>query len=203
MIIGITGKVAAGKDSIIKILKNFIKYDIILDVDKIGNYFFELNKDKIFLKFKVNNKEEIRKIVFSNKKKMKKLESILHPRMKRFIVEIVKRNKKDKNILINCALLHKFNFHKFCDKIILVDANKEIRIKRIVERNNINYNDAENIINFQEKYHFLNIKRIKKILKESEKNKKYKKYLVINNDKDYNYLYKNVENLCRSLIEIS
>ncbi|MCX8059528.1 MAG: dephospho-CoA kinase [Spirochaetes bacterium] len=214
MIIGITGKVAAGKDSVLSILKDYIEYDICLDIDKIGNYFFQLKVETIVKKFNLktceNIKKNLRKIVFSNKGKMNKLEKILHPNMKKFVKRILNENEKNgRVIIINCALLHKMKFNRYCDNIIIVDSNREKRLERLISRNMIEFDEAEKIIDFHEKYHFLNEKKIEK-LKIRTRNKlfffsdeKKANYFIINNNGTYDQLRENVELIWKNLIEIN
>ena len=88
--------------------------------------------------FKINKTIDLKKlshIVFSDKKKLQKLNSIIHP-----ILEI-KFNKwcekqTSKYIIKESALLYETKNYKFLDKTILVYAPKKLRVNRIIDRDN-------------------------------------------------------------------
>ena len=203
MIYGITGKIGSGKDLATYFIKDY--FDITIDVDKIGKYFFEEKKFEIYKKIRVKNKEDLVKEVFKSKKCMEKLEKILHPYMKTFVKKICKRIEKficngqiyKRNILINCALLHKLKFDKICDKIIIIDSDKKIRLDRLIKNRNLNYEDALLRVEYHEKYHFLNEKNMNRFLKFRKDKKKNilknKKYIIIYNNSSKEELEKQVK----------
>jgi|GEM_PF-1412975 dephospho-CoA kinase len=203
MIYGITGKIGSGKDLATYFIKDY--FDVIIDVDKVGKFFFEEKEFEIYKIFGVEKKEELVKKVFNDYKYMIKLEKILHPSMKLFVKRIFKNIKKylyndkvyKRNILINCALLHKLKFDKICDKIIIIDSDKKIRLDRLIKNRNLNYEDALLRIEYHEKYHFLNEKNMNRLVKfgkEMKKNiLKNKKYIIIYNNSSKEELEKQVK----------
>jgi dephospho-CoA kinase len=72
-------------------------------------------------------------------------------------------NKYDNIILVNCALLYLLRLDLFCDKIIFIDSEKDVRINRLINRNNIEIKDAEKRVFFQEKVE--NYETIRKFFK--------------------------------------
>lgn len=141
--VGISGKIASGKSEAEKIIKE--KGFLVFDLDILARNLFENDKDirlKILNEFKTLDKKEIAKIVFNNFQKKENLENIIHPKLKEIIFELFEKYKNEKIIFISGALLFKSGFYKFFDKTIYVDANKELRIERLIKRNNITKKEA-------------------------------------------------------------
>lgn len=134
--IGLTGNICAGKSEVEKIFSEL--GFLVIDLDKITHGFFENNekvKSKILEEFQTLDRKEIGAIVFSNPDKMKVLESIIHPELKKYVLEIFK--KADKKVIISGALLYEAGFNELFDKIIYVDAPYNLRLERLIKRNNL------------------------------------------------------------------
>lgn len=146
MIIGITGKYCAGKNTVAQILVSSGFTEI--DVDKIGHELLKEKQQIIINLFGENilgsngniDRKKLGKIVFANKKQRIKLEQLLHPLMNRRIEAIIKKNPG--NYTINAALLFKMGLNMLCDFIIFVKAPFFIRLKRARERDNLSTIDA-------------------------------------------------------------
>ena len=154
MIIGIAGNTASGKDQVVNRMERC--FSLVIDADKVGHFIFE--KKKIILRhlFGTENRYEISQIVFRNPEQMLLLESLIQPELRAFIVRILEKycfgkrqGDQDGHILINCALLFKFNLHFFCDAVVVVDADNEIRYERLVRFRGIQPEHARNMINMQ------------------------------------------------------
>ncbi|AJA90348.1 dephospho-CoA kinase [Borreliella chilensis] len=137
LIIGITGRIASGKDTASKIISN--KYGFYeINADKLGHSVLHEKKEeviKIFGPKILNAQNEIdrfllRNIVFNDNKELKKLETISHP----IILKKIKKKltqKQSTKIIINAALLFKINLEKLCDYIIVIKANAPIIKNRL------------------------------------------------------------------------
>ncbi|UPA12208.1 dephospho-CoA kinase [Borrelia venezuelensis] len=180
-IIGITGRISTGKDTVSKIISSEYGFHEI-NVDKIGHTALQAKQDtvvKIFGKQILNNKNEIeriklRNIVFNDRKKLEKLETITHPLIYKEVEQVILKKKFDK-IIINAALLFKLNLAKFCGHIFITKANDEIIKNRLKSSRNIDENLIINILKSQKDI-FLN----KNILNS--------KIINIINNKSYEYL---------------
>lgn len=119
MIIGVTGPIGSGKDEVCKILK---KYGAkIIDADKIGHKILGLDIDR----------KKLGDEVFSDKKKLKKLNAVLHPRIKKEIIDII---RKGQGIwVINAALLKEIGLIELCDEVLVVMASKDDRMKWLLK----------------------------------------------------------------------
>ena len=95
------------------------------------------------------SRNKLRKIVFSNKKNTVKINDIMHPA----IIEEIKRQidlqKTRKLVFVDVPLLFETNLEYLFDKILLVYANQEIQIKRVMERDNKDREETIKIIKSQ------------------------------------------------------
>ncbi|WKC58098.1 dephospho-CoA kinase [Borrelia sp. P9F1] len=154
-IIGITGRIATGKDTVSKIITSGYGYYEI-DVDKIGHTALYKRKDRIvevFGKKILNNENEIerlklREIVFSDKAKLDKLESITHPLIQKEIEGKVLKGPFDK-VIINAALLFKLNLEQFCRYIFVIKASNAVIKARLKLNRNLDDKLITNILKWQ------------------------------------------------------
>jgi len=156
-IIGITGSIGCGKTYLANILKSMgysvynpdlwvkglYKKSSFLDVIK-SNFPTVFDADGRF------NKKDLRNLVFNDNSQLKKLESIIHPFLKRKLKSIINKfAKKEEFLFLDVALLLEMKWDKYCDYIIVADVEEEIQIKRVMERDNIKREDVEKIIAVQ------------------------------------------------------
>jgi dephospho-CoA kinase len=122
----------------------------IIDADEISKRVFNKNLDKIKALFNTTDRKEIRKIVFKDKEKLKALEDIILPEVKKEVLETAKKYEKD-NVpyFVDLPLFfEKQNYNEF-DKVVVVYAPKEIQIQRVIKRDKTSKEDALAIINNQ------------------------------------------------------
>ncbi len=149
--VGITGKIAAGKSEVEKMLleMNYPVYDL----DELSHSLLEDNeivKAKVLEEFKTLDRKELAKIVFSDLAKKEKLEKIIYPKLMQVISIIFEKHKRDKAVFISGAMLFKSGFYKVFDKMIFVEANDDIRLERLMKRNNLSKEEALNRLNLQD-----------------------------------------------------
>jgi dephospho-CoA kinase len=142
-IIGLTGKACTGKNLVAEALseKNFY----VIDVDKLGHQALRDNKDLIVKTFgNVLTSEgdvdrrALGNIVFSAKEKLRELESITHPGIKKIIINLIEEEKKGKNrdVVINAAILERGKLLELCSHVIYVKSNFFVRYRRTKKRDN-------------------------------------------------------------------
>ncbi len=143
--IAITGNLAAGKSTVGRILQEYGAY--IVDADEIvhsllspttatGEKVIELLGSEIVVGNQIDRKK-ISEIVFSDFKKLKSLENILHPAVKQEIdrrFNHVKNNPSYKIFVAEVPLLYEAGMEKDFDLVIAVIADKEIARKRFDDR---------------------------------------------------------------------
>ena len=149
--VGISGKIAAGKSEVENILQT-LGYNV-FDLDKISHDLLENNekiKAHILDEFKTLNRKELGKIVFSDNIKKQKLENIIHPELKNIILDIFEKNQEESAVFISGALLFKTGFDKLFDKTIFINSKDEIRLERLIKRNNLSKKEALDRLHLQD-----------------------------------------------------
>lgn len=143
-IIGLTGGIGSGKTSIAKYFEQKgIPVYIADDRAKMVSSKPEVVK-KIITAFgneildnnKSISKEKLSNIVFTDKKKLQLLNSIIHPEVKKDFIEWVKMQNKP-FVIKEAAILFESGSYKDCDLVITITAPIEERIKRVMLRDNI------------------------------------------------------------------
>jgi len=98
---------------------------------------------------KINN-SYIASIVFSDQKKLKKINSILHPKVRSKIDALSKTLFKKNNIVfVEAALIYESKFEKMFDYIVLITASYDIRMQRSIRSKRISEKDFVNRDNNQ------------------------------------------------------
>lgn len=161
ILVGLTGGIASGKSTASKIFKKLGAY--IIDADVLAREVVEplkpawrgvvknfgkgvLNKDNSI------NRKKLAEIVFNNKKKRELLNSIVHPRVLKRAKEIEKEIvKKDPEavIIFDAALLIESGAYKKMDKNIVVYADEDVQVKRLIKRDGLTKDEAKKRIKAQ------------------------------------------------------
>lgn len=155
MVIGITGGSGGGKTTVSKEFEKAGFY--IIDADVVAHSTMSKNSDclkEVICEFGeeyLNKDNEIDRkklgaLVFNNKEKLEKLNEITHKHIVKNIKAMIKENT-----VIDAIGLFESELDKLCDSTIFVYCPKELRIKRIVERENITVQYAKDRINAQKK----------------------------------------------------
>ena len=149
MIIGITGSIACGKSTVSNYLKS--KGYIVIDADKIGHEALDDDyvKEKLILAFgneilednKIN-RQKLGELVFGNSSNLNVLNSIIHPEIRKKILQKIDKNNDKELIFIDVALLFEAKFDDLVDKIIVVYVDKNTQLTRLMKRNSISKKEA-------------------------------------------------------------
>ena len=157
LLIGLTGGIGSGKTFISKIINSYKRFKI-FDSDFEAKKIIKNNLEVInsiknsfgplaYVKNNLN-KKYISEVVFSDLKKLKLLNQIVHPKVFEAL-EIYKTKNSDKIIIIESALLFESGMYINNDINILVVSPLELRLDRITKRDNITREKAKQIINSQ------------------------------------------------------
>ena len=142
MIIGLTGKSCSGKDYVARL---FGEEFVVIDEDNLGHVALDNNREKLVAAFgdsiitdgKVDRKK-LGPIVFSDKEKLEKLNSISHPWMVAETLRLCREAESEGKIaVINAAILEKMGFVPYCNEVVLVSSPYSERLKRAVMRDKI------------------------------------------------------------------
>lgn len=148
-IIGLTGQSGAGKSTISNRFadKGFfvincdqISHDISNRPDYATILSQEFGKDIINLDQSVNRRK-LGNIVFNNKEKLELLNKIFLPFVVEKITEIINSTNSE-IIVLDAPTLIESGLDSKCDIVVSVTSDENIRLKRIMERDNISKDDA-------------------------------------------------------------
>ncbi|WP_448532425.1 dephospho-CoA kinase [Pseudothermotoga sp.] len=139
MIVGLTGKMGCGKSTVAEILKELGAK--VVDVDKIGHEVLkeETVKDQlkqlfgpeIFCQGEIDRKK-LAQIVFEDEEKLKIFERVVHPMIKRRVIESIEDSSGI--VVLDAALLRRIGLNQLCDVIITVKCDERKIFERLRER---------------------------------------------------------------------
>jgi len=152
--LGIVGEIGSGKTYISKVFKHY-GYNV-FNADKVVHNIYKKNKfinQKISKIFKLNSKrvnlKDLANVIIKNPSKLVKLNKIIHLEVKKKLLEFIKKNKKEKLIVLDIPLLLETNFKYFADIVVFVDTADKI-LSKFRKKRKINLK----LINVLKKYHF-------------------------------------------------
>lgn len=189
--IAICGNIASGKTTVQKFLED--KGYKVLDTDEVSHELLTIKNKELFEAFKHldvfgDNGEfsryKVGQLIFSNEEYRKKIAEIMHPQIAREIEKFFDENKSEELLFVGIPLLFEANMQGMFDKILFVYADDDIRLKRLLARNNYTLTHAKARMNSQ---------------MTQEKKIKMSDY-VINNNGDLEELYKNLFKLLEQIL---
>ena len=192
-IVGITGGIASGKSTVSSYLQDKYKA-YVFDADKEAKVLLQSKsvKDKIHKAFR-NLKDlstvSIAQEVFKNSESQTKINNIIHPIIGDLILERINEKKDLHNIfIIDAALIIEsgiFTVHqKKGAKLILVIADKELRLKRALHRGDLSQETIKDRMRLQ--------------MKDNQKIK-YADYIIENNSTECE-LFSKIEQIIEKII---
>ena len=149
MNIGITGSIACGKSTVSDYLKE--KGYTIIDADKLGHVALTSEDVKRRLSetfganILVNNeisREVLAKLVFGNDNNLKKLNNIIHPKIKELILKLQEEHKDEDLVFLDIALLYEANFVDLVEKVAVVYVDEDVQLERLMTRNFLSKEEA-------------------------------------------------------------
>ena len=149
MNIGITGSIACGKSTVSDYLKD--KGYTIIDADKLGHVALTSEDVKRRLSetfganILVNNeisREVLGRLVFGNDNNLKKLNNIIHPKIKELILKLQEEHKDEDMVFLDIALLYEANFVDLVEKVAVVYVDKGVQLERLMTRNSLSKEEA-------------------------------------------------------------
>jgi dephospho-CoA kinase len=169
-IIGLSGGIASGKNSVAKIFEEFGV--VVFDADELVHNLFLHDSSVIneiaqqfpqALKGKVIERKILSEIIAKYPQQITIIENILHPIIRnKYQQFIIKSNQEQqKLVILNIPLLLENSFYKV-DKIIAIIADDDLRRKRYIQRCLADNNDIEEIKikQIEEKFFMLKNKQV-------------------------------------------
>ena len=147
--IGITGSIACGKSTVSNYLRD--KGYTIIDADKLGH--IALTSDEVKEKLKKSfgyiilenneiSREKLGKLVFGNDENLKILNSIVHPYIRKIILQLQEKHRDERLVFLDIALLFEAGFEDLVEKIIVVHVDEKIQLARLMSRNALSKEQA-------------------------------------------------------------
>lgn len=155
-IIGLTGGIGSGKTTIAKHFTSlgvpvYIADDEakkLMDNSEIIAKLQAVFGEEIIENQKIDRKA-LAQIVFQNPKKLKILNSIIHPAVKKHFTDWLSTYKNHPIIIKEAAILFESGSYKDCDSIITVTSPLEERVNRVMKRDNASRESILDRINNQ------------------------------------------------------
>jgi dephospho-CoA kinase len=191
-LIGLTGGIGTGKSTVSDYLIQ--KGYRVLDADKVAKEIVSPNSE-IFIQLKDTfgkeivyedgtlNRKKLADIIFSNPEKKAILDKLMHKKIIEVLLKKAISFSGEKVVFIDAPLLYESNLDLYLDKVWVVDADDEIRIQRVIQRDQLTREEI--------------IKRIQNQM--SRKEKLRRADCIINNSTNKVDLYKQIDKLLNEL----
>ncbi|MBW2246294.1 MAG: dephospho-CoA kinase [Deltaproteobacteria bacterium] len=158
--VAVTGGAGSGKSSVCNRLKELGITIISSDTlareavapgstahKKILNYFGE----KVVLSDGKLNRQMLRRIIVNDGVARRSLEQFIHPEITKLMQRKMAQAEKngDRVVAVEIPLLFELGIEKQFDIVVIVSADPKLRVKRLMDRDNVFREDAEELLNVQ------------------------------------------------------
>lgn len=173
--IGVTGGIGAGKSSVCKILE--IAGIPVFYADDVGREILdsEPTKQMVVKEFGVPvhdngsiDRKALAEIVFNSESALERLSAIIHPLVRDSFERWCNTRRKEPIVAQEAAVLIESGGYKNLDHIVVVTAPEQLRIARVMQRDNASENEVRS--------------RVEKQLNDQER-QQYADTIVVNDDK--------------------
>ena len=158
-LIAITGGIGCGKSVVSNILRalEYPVYDCDSEAKRLMN---DSNYIKSEISKKISceaialdgsiNRPVLAKIVFNDNKLLSQLNMIVHSAVKEDIINWTKQHQTQHTLFVETAILYQSGINLFVDEVWEVQAPIDLRINRVILRNNTTAEDVQSRINSQQ-----------------------------------------------------
>ena len=156
-IIGLTGGIGSGKTTVAKFIEEmgFPVYfsddrakEIVNDDEVLKNKIKELLGEEAYDENGFYNRKYVSGIVFNDDEMRLQLNALIHPAVKIDFENWVE-NQNSEFVFKETALLFELKLNESCYKSVLVTADDNIRIKRVMDRDGKTYREVEAVMTKQ------------------------------------------------------
>ena len=140
-IIGLTGGIGSGKTMVAEYIKS-LGIPVYIADDEAREL---MVNDKVIMAISTEfgqeildngtlNRDKLAQIVFNNPKKLQKLNSIVHPEVKKHFDEWVEKHKNYPFVVKEAAILFESGSNNYCDAVITITSPLKTRLQRVMKR---------------------------------------------------------------------
>jgi dephospho-CoA kinase len=160
ILVGLTGGIASGKSTVAKILQNLGV--AVVDADTLAREVVEPGRDawrEIVAAFGVEvlqsdqtlDRQKLRTLIFNNPDARRKLESIIHPRVRALAERRIGEHGAAGYAVVvyEVPLLFEGNLHEWLRPVILVACDIDTQLRRLQERDGLDRDKAQKHIDAQ------------------------------------------------------
>ena len=196
-VIGVTGGVGSGKSAVLNYIEAHFDARIV-KADEVGQMLMmpwgkcyepvvKLFGDWVVKEDGSLDRQAIAQIVFKDSEMLKKLNGIIHPEVKKYIVNEIERSRKEETefFFLEAALLLEEKYDEICDEIWYIYCEKEVRMERL--RRDRGYSDE----------------RIRQVMENQLPDEEYEAHcdFQLYNDEDVAHTYLQIERRMRTYYE--
>jgi dephospho-CoA kinase len=159
-VIGLTGGIGTGKSSVAKVLQELGA--VLISADRLGHQAYSPNTQtwrevveafgpEILSPGGEINRHKLGAIVFADPQALKKLNSIVHPQIRRLAEQKLQelRRQKVDTIVVEAALLFEAGWDSLVDEVWVTYAPEEIVLTRLQGRDGLSRQEVQKRINSQ------------------------------------------------------
>lgn len=141
LIIGLTGNIGSGKSTVARLLRAW-GYPV-LDADELAKRARENKKEELkrlfpeaFREGKLDTRA-LGQLVFSDPERLRLLEALLHPEIRRLLEEELRGLKGERVVFLEIPLLFEKGWEDRLDGVLVVTAPLELRLERVMARSGL------------------------------------------------------------------
>jgi dephospho-CoA kinase len=147
--VGVTGGIGSGKSTVCKLFAQMgrvvisadeIARELTATSDDIKAAIRETFGDEVFHPSGALNRKALAEVVFNNQEAKEKLNAIIHPLVFETIearINALKPSQRSPYVIIEAALIYESRMDDDMHYVIVVDAKEELRIERVMERDEV------------------------------------------------------------------
>lgn len=175
-LIAIAGGIGSGKSVVSSILRvmGYEVYDCDSEAKRLMNSRQDIKRDLVenfgeqsVLADGTINSAYVGSVVFGNESALKKLNSIVHPRVKEDVVKHIESTSRQV-MFVETAILLKSNLLDLIDDAWVVEAPESVRVDRVMKRNSMCEEDVRKRIKAQEGQDYNSLKSYRTIVNDGE-----------------------------------
>jgi dephospho-CoA kinase len=152
LVVGVTGGIGSGKSEVCRIFRSLGAY--VISADDLAKQLMETNaslKRDITMSFGDDaytaggklNRRKLADEIFSDHQKKAALDSIVHPYVLRGLRDLIREKSASYRIIvIEAALIYEAGAERLMDVVVVVDADREKRFRRVMQRDGVSRADV-------------------------------------------------------------